>query len=114
MGIKSAFHVGKDYGRTPFIPTTEASEDPSDKKHSQREKSVTDRLMLATGSADNHAYLFDLGLHNEVTGELVQKLEGHTGRVYAVNFHPSEPLLSSASADHSIKLWCPKSVPRGY
>jgi hypothetical protein len=35
-------------------------------RHSQREKSVTDRLMLATGSADNHAYLFDLGLHNEV------------------------------------------------
>jgi COMPASS component SWD3 len=119
--IKSAFHVGKDYGRASFkpasdfdIPTTEASEDPSDKKHSQREKSVTDRLMLATGSADNHAYLFDLGLRNEVTGELVQKLEGHTGRVYAVNFHPSEPLLASASADHSIKLWCPKSVPRGY
>jgi COMPASS component SWD3 len=73
-------------------------------RHSQREKSVTDRLMLATGSADNHAYLFDLGLRNEVTGELVQKLEGHTGRVYAVNFHPSEPLLASASADHSIKV----------
>jgi WD40 repeat protein len=40
----------------------------------------------------------------QVTGELVQKLEGHTGRVYAVNFHPSEPLLASASADHSIKV----------
>jgi len=91
--------------------------------------------VLASGSADNYAYLFDLGLHNEVsfilqesallptsnlaltsgllpmqvTGEFVQKLEGHSGRVYAVHFHPSEPLLASASADHSIKVMNPPS-----
>jgi COMPASS component SWD3 len=117
--IKSSFHLGKDYGRTPpsdfDIPTPEAIEDTIDKsRHAQREKNVSDRLVLASGSADNYAYLFDLGLHNEVTGEFVQKLEGHSGRVYAVHFHPSEPLLASASADHSIKLWSPKLVSRGY
>jgi COMPASS component SWD3 len=38
-------------------------------------------------------------------GQLVQKLEGHTDRVYAVHFHPSERLLASCSADGSVKCW---------
>jgi COMPASS component SWD3 len=35
----------------------------------------------------------------------VQRVEGHTDRVYSVDFHPSDNLLISASADFSVKLW---------
>ncbi|PHZ13300.1 uncharacterized protein RHIMIDRAFT_291064 [Rhizopus microsporus ATCC 52813] len=33
----------------------------------------------------------------------MQRLEGHTDRVYAVNFHPTEPILASCSADFTVK-----------
>ena len=47
------------------------------------------------------------------TGELVQRLRGHTDRVYAVDFHPSEPLLASGSADFTVRLWAPPRTRRG-
>jgi hypothetical protein len=43
--------------------------------------------------------------------ELVQRLEGHQDRVYAVSFHPTKPLLASCSADFTIKLWAARSPP---
>lgn len=46
------------------------------------------------------------------TAELMQRLEGHTDRVYAANFHPTEPILASCSADYTIKVWGP-GAPRG-
>lgn len=46
------------------------------------------------------------------SAELMQRLEGHTDRVYAVNFHPTEPILASCSADCTIKVWGP-GVARG-
>ncbi|KAL6074290.1 WD domain G-beta repeat [Balamuthia mandrillaris] len=45
-------------------------------------------------------------------GELLQKIKGHKGRVYAVHFHPTEPLLATCSADTTVKLWAPKTVVR--
>lgn len=42
----------------------------------------------------------------------MQRLEGHTDRVYAVNFHPTEPILASCSSDSTIKVWGP-GVARG-
>ncbi|RKP27973.1 WD40-repeat-containing domain protein [Syncephalis pseudoplumigaleata] len=41
------------------------------------------------------------------TGHLLQRLEGHTDRVYSVDFHPTEPILCSCSADATIKIWAP-------
>mmetsp|Transcript_51957 Transcript_51957/g.86397 ORF Transcript_51957/g.86397 Transcript_51957/m.86397 type:complete len:524 (-) Transcript_51957:174-1745(-) len=78
-----------------------------------QELSVHSTLILASGSADNYVYIFDVG-GPPGTGELVQKLEGHTDRVYSVSFHPQEPILASCSADGLIKIWSPKpqiSVP---
>lgn len=68
------------------------------------EKSSVSSLLLATGSADNAVYLFDVGT-KEGKSELVQKLEGHTHMTYGVSFHPHEHLLASCSADAKIKLW---------
>ena len=35
----------------------------------------------------------------------VQKLKGHTDRVWAVAFSQDSSLLTSASADNTIRLW---------
>ena len=75
-------------------------------------------LLIATGSADHHIYLHDVtpsthavdasGSGNH-TQTLVQTIDGHNDRVYCVDFHPTEPILASASADCSIKIWLPCS-----
>jgi hypothetical protein len=70
-------------------------------------KSVHDTMLLASGSADNRVYVFDVG--SARGAKLVQRLEGHTDRVHGVSFHPQDPLLASCSADCSIKIWGAKS-----
>ncbi|TDH70753.1 hypothetical protein CCR75_001155 [Bremia lactucae] len=75
-------------------------------------------LLLATGSADRHIYLHEVTPSNHADGgglgkhkdTLVQLIDAHTDRVYCVDFHPSEPILASASADCSIKIWLPRST----
>ncbi|KAI9921976.1 hypothetical protein PsorP6_001620 [Peronosclerospora sorghi] len=75
-----------------------------------------ERLLLATGSADRHIYFHEVTPSKhavDASGSgrhtLVQKIDAHTDRVYCVNFHPTEPILASASADSSIKIWVPRS-----
>ena len=80
-------------------------------------------MLVASGSADHKVYIYDISgtiqvriqekyIHNQLikiliqgNGTLIQQLEGHTDRVYGVNFHPSEPLLVSASADFTLRIW---------
>ncbi|KAJ1639084.1 WD40-repeat-containing domain protein [Pavlovales sp. CCMP2436] len=69
-------------------------------------QSVHDSMLLATGSADLYAYVFDVG---GTRAKLVQRLEGHTDRVHAVSFHPQDPLLATCSADSTIKIWGAKT-----
>ena len=42
---------------------------------------------------------------------LIQKLHGHTDRVYVTHFHPSKAVLATGSADFTIKLWAPRRNP---
>ncbi|KAH0562075.1 hypothetical protein GP486_003227 [Trichoglossum hirsutum] len=42
-------------------------------------------------------------------GPELQKLEGHTGSVYAVAFSQDGSLLASGSRDHTVKLWNPST-----
>ncbi|KAI9209632.1 WD40-repeat-containing domain protein [Polychytrium aggregatum] len=76
----------------------------SDGNRTNKDKSAEPNILLATGSSDPSVYIYSVG-GAEGTSELVQKLEGHTDRVYAVNFHPTEALLASCSADSTIKMW---------
>ncbi|RLN58543.1 hypothetical protein BBJ29_002129 [Phytophthora kernoviae] len=86
--------------------------------------SSRETLLLATGSADRHIYLHDVtpvkhsgdgnGGHRSGNADkqaqtLVQKIDAHSDRVYCVDFHPTEPILASASADCSVKIWLPRS-----
>ncbi|KAG0274843.1 hypothetical protein BGZ95_009410 [Linnemannia exigua] len=61
-------------------------------------------LILASGSMDPYVYLFDVGA-GDGQYEVLQKLSGHTDRVYDVDFHPVDHVLASGSADFSVKVW---------
>ncbi|CAG8820158.1 24754_t:CDS:2, partial [Racocetra persica] len=115
--IKSSFFPGKDcmhfidqYYTTQRTQTKDIYDVPEqidsvDNVFSyEKDKLLEASLLLATGSADPYAYLFNVG-SPEGTGELLQRLEGHTDFVYAVDFHPFEPILASCSADFTIKIW---------
>jgi len=52
---------------------------------------------LACGSADRCAYVFDAD-----TGAVRHRLPGHTGVVTSVAWHPSQPILASASTDKRV------------
>lgn len=88
--------------------------DPSSERGSM--DSSRETLLLATGSADRHIYLHEVtptkhaadANGSKHTQTLVQKIDAHNDRVYCVDFHPTEPILASASADCSIKIWLPR------
>ncbi|KAG9294612.1 hypothetical protein G9A89_008091 [Geosiphon pyriformis] len=84
----------------------ESRADVDDTAILEKDKPLEENLLLATGSADPYAYLYNVG-GPEGTGELIQRLEGHTDFVYAVDFHPIEPILATCSADCTIKIWAP-------
>jgi WD40 repeat protein len=61
-------------------------------------------LILASGSADGSILIYDVG-GGPGTGGVVQAIRGHRDRVHSVDFHPSEPILASCSADGQVKIW---------
>lgn len=78
--------------------------DGSDESETIVGDAIRNALILASGSADGQVYIFDVG-GRAGRGGLLQTLEGHKDRVYAVDFHPFSPLLASCSADSDIKIW---------
>ena len=63
---------------------------------------VNSILLLASGSTDSFVHIWTMGQKPDF---IRQKLVGHTDMVFGVDFHPSEPLLATASADFSVRLW---------
>jgi len=111
--IKSSVYVGCDYTRqrrpaveSGLMDATDAAEmdDPAARN------SVNTAVLLATGSADTCCYVYDISGPAD-SGELVQRLMGHSERVYSADFHPTEPLLITASADFLVKVWHNKGHP---
>ena len=66
---------------------------------------MPDPIFVPIPSADRSGWLLTCTVSPLGTGELVQRLRGHTDRVYSVDFHPHEPLLASSSADFTVRLW---------
>lgn len=68
-------------------------------------------VLMACGSADNDIHVFHGGSTDGVA-PLLQRLKGHTGRVYSVHFHPTEPLLLSCSEDTVGRIWALEGARR--
>ena len=62
---------------------------------------TTGRRFIITGSACGNVFVYDI-----VSGEVVRSLSGHNGAVRDVAWHPTEPLIASASFDGSVGLFC--------
>ncbi|WP_433700197.1 WD40 repeat domain-containing serine/threonine protein kinase [Nocardiopsis sp. CA-288880] len=59
-----------------------------------------DGSLLATGSTDETARLWDTN-----TGEHITTLEGHEGNVTSVAFSPDGNLLATGGDDNTVRLW---------
>ena len=83
--------------------------------------SLSHSVLLASASADGIVQVWDVtseaargggggGVQGGAGGgvRLLQRLEGHKGRVYTCAFHPVEPVLVTAGMDSNIKLWTAK------
>jgi WD40 repeat protein len=115
--IRSAIRVGSEYSRAFALRRANSASDTGTGggEAGAVAPSLHSTVLVATGSSDGDAFLFDVG-GPRGTGELVQRLRGHTDRVYSVDFHPSVPMLATASADFTVKLWAAKAgrrAPRG-
>ncbi|KAI1314381.1 hypothetical protein EDD11_002246 [Mortierella claussenii] len=107
--IKSAFFHGKEYiagatmRRTGKVRGADGDEEPQSIL-SDKDTPLESSLLLASGSMDPYVYLYDVGA-GDGQYDLLQKLSGHTDRVYDVDFHPIDHVLASGSADFSVKVW---------
>jgi WD40 repeat protein len=63
------------------------------------------RLLLASGSADNTAKIYDVEL-----GQCVHTLQ-HEGSVLCLSFSNGGDLLASGSTDRTVRVWQPVSEP---
>ncbi|OQR91882.1 hypothetical protein ACHHYP_04260 [Achlya hypogyna] len=119
--IKSSFFRGEGNAYKLTLPSNRFPQrkltDGDGEELGYQDRELQDKpdevMLLATGSADNHIYLHDVtcrrGHGPATSSSLLQRIEGHTDRVYCVDFHPSEPILASASADFTVKIWVPRA-----
>eukprot|EP00005_Dracoamoeba_jomungandri_P013341 CAMPEP_0174268390 /NCGR_PEP_ID=MMETSP0439-20130205/37265_1 /TAXON_ID=0 /ORGANISM="Stereomyxa ramosa, Strain Chinc5" /LENGTH=389 /DNA_ID=CAMNT_0015356529 /DNA_START=96 /DNA_END=1261 /DNA_ORIENTATION=- len=93
--IKSSFFLGKNYGRGERLTGTSIEDiaTKQEEKEQGKEMSVHESFLLATGSAEPNAYIFDAS--PEGKGAIIQTLEGHSGRVYGADFHPTKPIVAT-------------------
>ncbi|MFX0183784.1 MAG: hypothetical protein ACFE95_11940 [Candidatus Hodarchaeota archaeon] len=59
-----------------------------------------DGYYLASGLQNGQIKIWD-----DTSKKLVTNLTGHTQSIRNLDFHPSEPILASASGDRTVKLW---------
>lgn len=68
-----------------------------------------DSRLVAAGSLDKVVRVWDA-----VTGQLLERLEGHKDSVYSVAFMPDGKTLVSGSLDKTLRMWQLGAGERGY
>jgi len=56
-------------------------------------------MMIASGSSDRNVYVW-----GTASGQIMYLLPGHKASVNDVDFHPTEPIIVSASSDKTLFL----------
>ncbi|WP_171107112.1 MULTISPECIES: WD40 repeat domain-containing protein [Streptomyces] len=70
--------------------------------------------LMAYGGDDNTIWLDNVTDPGDVK-DLTQALNGHSGPVRALAFHPKGTMLASAGADHAVRLWTiPRTILSGH
>lgn len=74
------------------------------KKHNNEKQLIRsswskDGMMIGSGSADRNVYVW-----GAASGQILYLLPGHKACVTDVDFHPTEPVIASASSDKTIFL----------
>lgn len=97
--IRCAFAMPSDEHSSKVLglDSVASARDPDTGRRSQP-------LLMASGSASNDVFLYQVEPEAN-NGELMQQLRGHTGRVYCVDFHPTQHLLASSSTDSTVRIW---------
>ncbi len=60
----------------------------------------SNKKFIVSGSENGHVYVWD-----KLSGEIVQKLEGHSSIVYNATWNERQSLLTSCSQDKSVMIW---------
>ena len=68
-----------------------------------------DSRLVAAGSLDKVVRVWDA-----LTGQLLERLEGHKDSVYSVAFMPDGKTLVSGSLDKTLRMWQLGASDRGY
>ena len=89
------FHLHQLDGTTGKVLAT-----ATNRFHVQAFAVSPDRKLIALGGSDRAVHLFDADTLRETTG-----FRAHDGDVGALTFHPTLPILATASADGSVKIW---------
>jgi WD40 repeat protein len=102
-GTRLTFPNDGNAGATVFTPQRWIVERFLSGRHTRPVEDVafsTDGRLVATGSADRTARIFDVA-----TGKELHVLNEHTMPVRSVAFSPTAPHLATGSSDRSIRIW---------
>ncbi|ESL08502.1 hypothetical protein TRSC58_03795 [Trypanosoma rangeli SC58] len=84
--------------------------DDGERENDPYSRRLTECDLVVTPGAENTACVYDVT--EEGNTVLVEKLEGHRGRVVGAAIHhgDSRPIIATYSTDNTVKLWAPVKI----